>query len=115
MTHTLTGFQMKLFTSIAAATAVISASFIAATPSEARNGWIKSATSISNVTTHIKIVDRTGVIRRFHMNNVGPGVESSPFLAEAHCNNWALRAVGAAWVEAMPGSVNESTLQIVCR
>ena len=111
----LTFAQMKLFNAIAAA-AVIAASFVTANPAEARNGWVTAAESTDAVTTHIKKVDFSGRVRKFYMNNVGPGARGVPFLAEADCSGWTMRPSGVdQWIDVMPGSVNEESMKIICR
>ena len=104
---------MKLFNAIAAA-AVIGASFITANPAEARNGWISAATSRESGTTYyVKPLGNSGRYRWF----LGKASHVSVTFNEvADCHLWRTRMENSSqWHDAMPGSVGEAQIKIVCR
>ena len=105
---------MKLFNAIAAA-AVIGTSFIATSPADARNGWIKAGCNYDNQCNYVKVLDRNKYpIVKYKYN--------SKYLVtkEAHCHDWASRYVNDdgsrdPWEDVMPESMGEAAVKVVCR
>ena len=104
---------MKLFSSIAAA-AVIGASFITATPAEARNGcvYMTSTDTEQGVTAsyYAKVTSRSGNLVSF----IGRWSDLGDRNRQVNCSTWQLRNVGAAWRDIMPRSIGETTARRVC-
>ena len=103
---------MKLFNAIAAA-AVIGASFIAAHPAEARNGWVYVTTDHRNVTTYIKPLQFSGQYRKYVYQATNmPGT----LTYVADCQGWRVRVANKSeWRDILPRSVGNTELNIVCR
>lgn len=104
---------MKLFNAIATA-AVIGTSFIAPNPAEARNGWMSAGTTgYPKVTYYVKPLDNSGRYRRY----LGKASHvSGTFNEVADCHLWRTRMENSSeWRDAMPGSVGEAQIEIVCR
>ena len=113
MTLTLTNFRMKLFTSIAAATAVIGTSFIASTPAEARNGWVKGGESDNGEVYYVKILNRNGQYVTY-LERYSEDDDELRMIAD--CSGWQYREYNESkWLPALPGSIGEANIEIVCR
>ena len=108
---------MKLFNAIAAA-AVIGTSLIAATPAEARNGWIYVGKGSRTGTTHyVRKTGYQGALVKFEWQTANTDKPyTDPFVAD--CNAWAFKDVSyanASWEEGLPGSISGSALEAICR
>ncbi len=110
MTLTLTNFQMKLFNAIAAA-AVIGASFIAANPAEARNGWVQTG-SANGVDHYSKFDNRKGNYVSIISNDSSHGMYRMTF----NCRTWdyTIRSDGSGWRPIMPGSIADIKARTFC-
>ena len=102
--------QMKLFTSIAAAAAVIGASFIAAHPAEARNGWV-FITNQDGATNYMRYVGRSGNIVTIQ-NKWSDSAQVTTW--RYNCNSWMKQQAGGSWKPIYPGSVAETKALKVC-
>ena len=106
---------MKLFNAIATATAtVISATFIAAGPTEARNGWVRIGCNHQGECQYAKVLKRNYPYVVF-LNNGREG----PFKKEADCGRYKYRFLNddgskTGWIPAMPGSIGEDMIRSVC-
>ncbi len=106
---------MKLFSSIAAAV-VIGGSFIAVTPAEARNGWMKDGCTTDGRCNYSKVISSNWPYIRYKLN----GSSGNMFTKEADCQQWRTRYVNpdgskTSWDDVMPGSLGEGTIKNVCR
>ncbi|WP_156097828.1 hypothetical protein [Synechococcus sp. KORDI-100] len=111
MTLTLTNFQMKLFTSIAAAAAVIGTSFIAANPAEARNGWMHYGTHYDNSSSYVKVLSRNGA----YANVLARNSKGGDFYMTLDCSGWRWAFKGEKFQDVMPGSYGENLQELVCQ
>ena len=102
---------MKLFNAIAAA-AVIGASFITATPAEARNGWREAACDYENDCLYMRKTSKTGNIVKFETKLTGSDV----YDRTGNCYTWQVNQVGSSNMkDVMPGTLIESALEMACR
>ena len=108
--------SMKLFSSIAAA-AVIGTSFIAATPAEARNGWVYVGTGTRTQASHyVKPLGTSGAFIKFQWQTTGGGSWNEPHLAD--CRGWKTKDLSyskSTWDDALPGTMADAALKTVCR
>ena len=108
--------QMKLFNAITAAV-VVGTSFIAATPAEARNGWIYIGENTEGVRMWIKPASSGGYKGYFYNSTRKSG---PPSYYQVNCNNWSERyrySDGSGylgWQEVMPNSMGDKILRYVC-
>ncbi len=101
--------QMKLFTSIAAA-AAIGASFVAAAPVEAGNGWIHAGTSVKNNSIYVRPLSRNGNFVTYERSLSG---DESRFIA--NCPAWQYKSLkGSKWIDVMPNSIGAAAHRTVC-
>ena len=106
---------MKLLTSIAAAAAVFGTSFIAATPAEARNGWVYVGKFTRNNGAETDVYERylgcNGSICTYERNM---SHWDSPYRAQIDCIRW--QTIGDSYVDdIMPGSNAERVANLMCR
>jgi len=104
--------QMKLFNAIAAA-AVIGTSFVTASPTEARNWWVKVGTgSDHGKTLYIRPIGcRDSICTAQAKWN-----DSAAMLTrEINCVTWYARTSGRDWRPIMPGSIADGEAEILCR
>ena len=84
-------------------------------PAEARNGWVTvgsyTGTNGQSVYVYVKPVDRSGSVRSFQDWNTESGRE---FTAKAMCDTWSVHLYGET-IPAIPGSVNDNIMKIICR
>ena len=102
---------MKLFKAIAATAAVITCCIANSIPAEARNGWTLAGHGDKSGYVYTKPIDRTGSIRRY-LSWGGSSREQFEFKAD--CRNWNAIS-GDTVIPAMPGTVLDSELELVCR
>ena len=101
---------MKLFNAIAAA-AVISTSFIAPNPAEARNGWIYDGADGQGRSVYVRKLGCAGNICRFQLQIAG----TSPTTFGINCNSWTISNQYGTTQEIMPGSRIETKANQMCR
>ena len=120
MALTLTKIQMKIFTSIAAAAAVIGTSFITASPSFAGSRWIHVASS-NDYNGYVSGIQRNGSIAAYQRQVVpkARGENSWTRTVQTNCKNWTLRAKYSdgwgEWDDILPGTNAATELAAVCR
>ena len=104
---------MKLFTSIAAAAAVIGASFIAAHPAEARNGWVLIAESAKGRLLHEKLDSYA----QNRYANVRVANNGGSYPKTIDCVRWnvTFESDGTGWSPILPGTVGEASAEYWCR
>ena len=109
LTHRM--IQMKLFNAIAAA-AVIGSSFMAATPAEARNGWVYMGSSDGEY-NYMRPLGKKGEIARIEDKWSD---SSSTYIWEYNCAAWQKRMVGGTrgWTPIFPSSIAEEKAMRVC-
>ena len=97
--------------------AVIASSFIAVNPVEAqsRNGWYKSGCGNNGECTYVKKIGGSWPFIKYKSNS-----PNGMFTKEADCQQWRYRFIRddgskSIWHDAMPGSVGEASMEIVCR
>ena len=103
--------QMKLFSAIAAAAAA-SASFVAASPASAGNGWIHAATSVKGNSIYVRPLSRNG-----HFVTYEEETSSSSHRSKwiANCPAWQYKSLnGTQWRDVMPESIGAAAHQRVC-
>ena len=101
---------MKLFNAIAAA-AVISTSFIAANPAEARNGWIYQGQTRDGNAVYYRPKGCNGAIcnyEDFHSN------WEKPIANKVDCNRWQIIDSRGRY-DIMPRSNGEAKAEQMCR
>ena len=102
--------QMNLFNAITAAAA--SASFIAASPASAGNGWLHAATSVKGNSIYVRLLSRSG-----HFVTYEEETSSSSYRSKwiANCPAWQCKSLnGTQWPDVMPGSIGAASHQTVC-
>ena len=104
---------MKLFNAIATA-AVISASLVTASPAEARNGWVRIGCNHKGECEYAKVLKRNYPFVTF-LNQGSSGL----FEKEADCGRYKFRFLNddgskSGWIPAMPGSIGEDMIRLVC-
>jgi len=98
--------------------AVIASSFIAVNPVEAQSrngGWYKVACIGKGECVYVKKIGGSWPYIKFK-NNSPNGMSTE----EADCQQWRYRFIRddgskSIWHDAMPGSVGEASMEIVCR
>ena len=115
MPCTLTNFQMKLFTSIAATAAVIGTSYIANTPAEARNGWVYVGKYTRNNGAESNVYERyLGCNDSICTYERIMSHWDSPYRANIDCMRW--QTFGENYSDdIMPGSNAERVANLMCR
>ena len=100
---------MKLFNAIAAAT-VIGTSIMAATPAEARNGWIYVGSS-DGAAHYVKPLGRSGV----KVSYISNWSDMNPYQITVNCKTWyQISDVAKAWRPIMPESNSEHVANLLC-
>lgn len=100
---------MKLFSAIAAA-AVVAASFVAASPAEAGNGWIHAGTSVKGESIYVRPLSRNGNFVTYEETLLG---NKSRYIA--NCPAWQYKSLnGSQWQDVMPNSIGASAHRAVC-
>ena len=100
MTLTLTNFQMKLFTSIAAAAAVIGTSFLASTPANARSGECFETVNRDTVCILAVYGDKVSAYHKHVKSSVNGYVSwDRVYCNPSHRANYRVNMVGKACFE----------------
>ena len=105
-----TMIEMKLFNAIAIS-AFLGSSLVAATPSEAGNGWIHAATSVKGESIYVRPLSRNGNFVTYEETLSGSG----KYRFIANCPAWQYKRVGGTqWQDVMPQSIGAAAHRTVC-
>ena len=97
--------------------AALGASFLAANPADARNGWMKADCNSKGDCSYHKVTSRGYPFVEYKTN--GQHFNSASM---ADCQQWRVKATSIrgkayqeGWQEVMPGSIGEAEVEMVCR
>ena len=98
--------------------AALGASFIAANPVEARNGWVIT-TDQPGYRVFNKYISRSGNIVTCHHKRENVGGESTSDIKQANCSAWSMRTNTkwgwGNWSEILPETIGDYSLRAMCR